>query len=71
MLLEIRFTVVSWPATNPTIGIPSKLATAAAAHSNRGEAGWLKASGLEVYAPGRARSGSLHQAPFSYHEAWG
>ena len=36
-----------------------------------GEGGWLKALRLEVYAPRRPRAGSLQQALFPYHEAWG
>ena len=35
------------------------------------EAGWLKALRLEDYAPRRPRPGSLQQALFSFHEAWG
>ncbi len=36
-----------------------------------GEGGWLKAMRLEDYAPRRPRPGSLQQALFPYHEAWG
>ncbi len=36
-----------------------------------GEGGWLKVLRLEDYAPRRSRSGSLQQALFPYHEAWG
>jgi hypothetical protein len=36
-----------------------------------GEGGWLKALRLEDYAPRRPRAGSLQQALFPYHEAWG
>jgi hypothetical protein len=36
-----------------------------------GEGGWLKALRLEDYAPRRSKPGSLQQALFPYHEAWG
>lgn len=36
-----------------------------------GEGGWLKTLRLEDYAPRRLRPGSLQQALFPYHEAWG
>ena len=36
-----------------------------------GEGGWLKAVRLEDYAARRTRPGSLQQALFPYHEAWG
>ncbi len=36
-----------------------------------GDDGWLKALRLEDYAPRRPRPGSLQQALFSFHEAWG
>jgi hypothetical protein len=36
-----------------------------------GEGGWLKTLRLEDYAPRRKRPGSLQQALFPYHEAWG
>ena len=36
-----------------------------------GEGGWFKALRLEDYAPRRPRAGSLQQALFPYHEAWG
>ena len=36
-----------------------------------GEGGWLKTLRLKDYAPRRARPGSLQQALFPYHEAWG
>ena len=36
-----------------------------------GESGWLKTLRLEDYAPRRQRPGSLQQALFPYHEAWG
>jgi hypothetical protein len=36
-----------------------------------GEGGWLKALRLEDYASRRTRPGSLQQALFPYHEAWG
>ena len=36
-----------------------------------GKSGWLKALRLEDYASRRTRPGSLQQALFPYHEAWG
>ena len=36
-----------------------------------GEGGWLKAVRLADYAARRTRPGSLQQALFPYHEAWG
>jgi hypothetical protein len=36
-----------------------------------GEGGWLKTLRLDDYAPTRSRPGSLQQALFPYHEAWG
>ena len=36
-----------------------------------GESGWLKTLRLDDYAPRRLRPGSLQQALFPYHEAWG
>jgi hypothetical protein len=36
-----------------------------------GEGGWLKALRLKYYAPRRTQPGSLQQALFPYHEAWG
>lgn len=41
------------------------------ASSALGEGRWLKTLRLEDYAPRKARPGSLQQALFPYHEAWG
>ncbi len=61
-----------------TVGRPVLFGTALALPQPRlfgldslGEGGWLKAMRLEDYAPRRPRPGSLQQALFPYHEAWG